>query len=403
MMNYPGVIFSDSGVMAKLAMARRRRRPMDGHAPGISGRPLFAYTAAGIASDHECTSADEALEKLGLGIRIMVREGTCARNLDALFPAIDAGTWPRMMWCTDDRHPHDILDDGHVDAIIRKAVAKGLDPLTAIRMGTLNPADYFGMADVGAIAPGRRADLVVFSNLTDIRPEMVFTRGRPVAENGRLRPEVPPVAGVGVPPAMNLDPAAVDFAIPAAGRRLRVIRAIPGQVVTGGETMDAACENGLAVADTGRDLVKLAVVDRYSGNAHTGKGFVTGLGLKQGAIAASVAHDSHNIIVAGVSDAAMRTAVNAVVDMGGGFCVAMDDRVAAALPLPIAGLMSDQPMAAVRQQMETVIAAAAELGSPLADPFMTLGFLALPVIPELKLTDRGLVDVTRFAVVPLFV
>ncbi len=403
MMNYPGVIFGDDDVMAKLAMARQRRRPMDGHAPGVSGPQLSAYAAAGIASDHECTTAEEALEKLSLGIHIMVREGTCARNLDALFPVIDANTWPRMMWCTDDRHPHDILDEGHVDAIIRRAVAKGLDPLTAIRMGTLNPAGYFGMTDVGAVAPGRRADLVVFSNLTDIRPELVFTLGRPVAEDGHMLPGVPSSEEVDVPAAMNLDPQAVDFAVPAVGRRIRVIRAVPGQVVTRCETMDATQKTGLAVADAGRDLVKLAVVDRYSGNAQTGRGFVTGLGLKRGAVAASVAHDSHNVIVAGLSDAAMRTAMTAVVDMGGGFSVAVDERVIATLPLPVAGLMSDQSMEIVRRQMDAVIDAAGDLGSPLADPFMTLGFLALPVIPDLKLTDRGLVDVTRFEIVPLFV
>ena len=403
MMNYPGVIFTDADVMAKLALARGHRRTMDGHAPGLSGRQLFAYAAAGIASDHECTSADEALEKLELGMHIMVREGTCARNLDALFPIIDAQTWRRMMWCTDDRHPHDLLAEGHVDAVIRKAVAKGLDPVTAIRMGTINPADYFGIKDAGAIAPGRKANLVVFSDLADIRAEKVFYEGRPVAENGRLLPGVQRPAPVAVPPSMHLDPRGLDFSIPAKGRRVRVIRAIADQVVTRCEIMDVTEKDGMAVADTARDMIKMCVVDRYTGRAHTGKGFVTGLGLARGAIASSVAHDSHNIIVAGVSDAEMLAAVVAVVDMGGGLAAVGGSKVLADLPLPVAGLMSDQPVEIVLQQMDGMIAAAKDLGAYLSDPFMTLGFLALPVIPDLKLTDQGLVDVNRFEIVPLFI
>jgi adenine deaminase len=403
MMNYPGVIFTDADVMAKLDLARGHRRTLDGHAPGLSGRQLHAYAAAGIASDHECTSAEEALEKLELGMHIMVREGTCARNLDALFAVIDAGTWRRMMWCTDDRHPHDLLAEGHVDAVIRKAVAKGLDPVTAIRMATLNPADYFGIQDAGALAPGRKANLVVFSNLADIRAEQVFHMGRAVAENGRLLPSVQRPPAVSVPPSMNLDPADLDLAIPADSERMRVIRAIADQVVTRCDIMDVARQDGQAVSDVSRDVVKMVVVDRYTGQAHTGRGFVTGLGLKQGAIASSVAHDSHNIIAAGVTDAELRAAVAAVVEMGGGFTVAREGRVVARLPLPVAGLMSDQPVETVRQQMDAMIEAARALGAGLSDPFMTLGFLALPVIPDLKLTDRGLVDVTRFEIVPLFV
>ena len=403
MMNFPGVILSDAGVMAKLTLARRHRRTMDGHAPGLSGRELYAYTAAGIASDHECTRAEEALEKLELGMRIMVREGTCARNLDALFPVINQRTWPRMMWCTDDRHPHDLLTEGHIDAVIRKAVAKGLDPIMAIRMGTINPAEYFGITDAGAIAPGRKANLVIFSNLADIRAEQVFYQGRPVAKNGSMLPDVRRPVAVSVPPSMNLDPRNLDFSIAAAGKRMRVIRAIADQVVTRCEIMDVTEKDGFAVADVARDVTKMAVVDRYTGQSRTGKGFVTGLGLQRGAIASSVAHDSHNIIVAGVTDAEMRAAVTAVVTMGGGFAATCDEKVAASLPLPVAGLMSDQPVETVRQQMEAMIAAAKNLGSGLPDPFMTLSFLALPVIPDLKLTDHGLVDVIQFTHVPLFV
>jgi adenine deaminase len=403
MMNYPGVIFGDPEVMDKLALARRHGRVMDGHAPGLSDRRLSAYVAAGIASDHECTSAAEALEKLALGMRIMVREGTGARNLEALLPVVNDHTRQRMMWCTDDRHPHDLLDDGHVDAVIRRAVARGLDPLTAICMGTIHPADYFGLADVGAIAPGRRANLVVFSDLREIRAEQVFFQGRPVAAGGRMRPGVPRPAPPPLPSAMNLAPGQLDFAIPAQGKRMRVIRAIEGQVVTGCDVVDVAESNGLAVADVDRGLVKLAVIDRYSGQARTGLGFVTGLGLHHGAIASSVAHDSHNIIVAGTNDADMRTAVAKIIPMGGGLVAVKSGQSLAELPLPIAGLMSDQPVDTVRRQLDGLIAAARSLGSTFADPFMTLGFLALPVIPELKLTDQGLVDVNRFETVALFV
>jgi len=403
MMNYPGVIFTDAEVMAKLSMARSHHRTMDGHAPGLSGRQLFAYTAGGIASDHECTRAEEALEKLELGIHIMVREGTCARNLDALFPVINENTWCRMMWCTDDRHPHDLIEEGHVDAVIRMAVAKGLDPLTAIRMGTINPADYFSIKDAGAIAPGRKANLVTFSDLADIRAEQVFYMGRQVAESGNLLPGVQRPAPVAVPPSMNLNPAHLDFSIPATGRRMRVIRAIADQVVTRCEIMQVSEKDGSAVADVARDMLKLAVVDRYTGHARTGRGFVTGLGVKRGAIASSVAHDSHNIIVAGATDADMHAAVTAVVEMGGGFAAVRDAKILASLSLPVAGLMSDQPVETVRQQMDQMITATKSLGATLSDPFMTLGFLALPVIPDLKLTDQGLVDVTRFEIVPLFV
>ncbi len=403
MMNYPGVIFTDPSVMAKLEMARSHKVPMNGHAPGVSGRKLAAYAAAGIASDHECTRADEALEKLSLGMRIMVREGTCERNLDALFPIIDAGTWPRMMWCTDDRHPHDILTHGHMDAVIRKAVAKGLDPVTAIRMGTINPADYFGLGDVGAVAPGRKANLVVFADLFDIRVQKVFFMGKLVAEDGMMRPDIHRPSPVSVPSAMNLDLERLDFSIPAAGQRMRVIRAIADQVVTGCDIMDVKKHDGEVVADIDRDLAKLAVVDRYSGMAGTGKGFVTGLGLKRGAIASTVAHDSHNVIVAGITDDDMKAAVAALVGMGGGLAAALNGNAMQRLPLPVAGLMSDQPVETVKEQMDRMIDAARSLGSPLSDPFMTLSFLALPVIPALKLTDRGLVDVNRFEIVDLFV
>ena len=402
MMNYPGVLHGDPDVLAKIELAHTYRKPVDGHAPGLTGPDLHAYLAAGIASDHECTTAEEAREKLAAGMMIMVREGTCAQNLETLFPAITERNYSRMMWCTDDRHPHDILGEGHVDHIIRKAIGLGLDPIRAIQMATLHPARYFGIRYAGAIAPGYRADLVVFSDLNEPRPEQVYCHGLLAAEagvlSGSLRWPAPPPA----PNSMNLRPADVDFSIPARGRRLRVIEAVPGQVVTGRAVMEAKVSDEMAVADIDRDLLKIVVVERYTGQANTGRGFVTGMGLKAGALAASVAHDSHNIIVVGTNDDDMKAALTAVVDMGGGFAVARDGSVQDELPLPIAGLMSELPMRMVRDQLDRLIQAARNLGSPLSDPFMTLGFLALPVIPALKITDKGLVDVEKFEIVSLF-
>ncbi len=401
-MNFPGVVAGDSAILEKIALARQHGKRVDGHAPGLTGRALAAYAAAGIESDHECTTAAEAEEKLSLGIHIMVREGTGARNLEALFPVISEKTMDRMMWCTDDRHPHDILAGGHVDHIIRKAISLGLDPVSAIRMGTLHPARYFGLQEMGAVAPGRRADLVVFSDLDAPRAEAVYVGGRLAAENGKMRPEMLRPPSGGLPPSMHLVPDTVDFSVPAGGRRIRVIDVVPDQVVTGQIILDAAVVDGRAVADPARDLLKIAVVERYTGKGRTGLGFVRGFGLQHGALASSVAHDSHNIIVVGADDTAMKTALEAVVRMGGGLCVVRERAVQAALPLPIAGLMSPEPMAAIRDRLDNLTAAAAAMGGALRDPFMTLSFLALPVIPELKLTDHGLVDVSRFAVVPLF-
>ncbi len=403
MMNYPGVIFEDPGVMDKLNAARKAGKPVDGHAPGLTGKSLYAYAAAGIQSDHECTTCEEALEKLRLGMHIMVREGTCARNLDALMPAITDHTWSRMMWCTDDRHPGDILFEGHVDHIIRKAIASGLDPVRAIQMGTINCARYFGIQDAGAIAPGRRADFVIFRDLKKLDIERVYAKGVLVAENGVLiDPEVQDQPSSPCPGAMHLDMNAVDFSIPLQGTQVRVIKAIAHQVVTGQETMDVLEKNGCAVADPERDMAKIAVIDRHSGNTGMATGFVTGLGLLTGAIASSVAHDSHNIIVVGMDDADMIRAVREVVNMGGGVSVINAGRTLATVALPVAGLMSHAPMAQVHQEMEMAIETAQALGSPLSDPFMTLGFLALPVIPHLKITDKGLVDVDKFKPVNLF-
>jgi adenine deaminase len=403
MMNFPGVIQADAAVLQKIALARSAGKPVDGHCPGLSGKALNAYLAAGIASDHECTTADEAHEKLAGGMYIMVREGTAAKNLEDLFGVITPRTYRRMMWCTDDRHPHDLLTEGSIDFILRRAIQKGLDPVTAITMATLIPADYFGLGNAGAIAPGRRADLVIVTDLETLDIETVYCGGVKIAQDGRMAPDIHKPAPVPVPTSMNLTSADLDFAVPAEGQRLRVIEIIPNQIITGQRILEATTDGGYVVTDPARDLAKLAVIERHARTGRVGLGFVTGLGLKRGAVASSVAHDSHNIVVAGVVDTDIQAAVEAIIAMQGGLAVVDDGRVRAALPLPIGGLMSDAPLPTVCSQLDHLLAEARALGSRMPDPFMTLSFLALPVIPALKLTDKGLVDVERFEFVPLFV
>jgi adenine deaminase len=376
---------------------------VDGHAPGLSGHDLYAYIGAGISSDHECTTEREAKEKLNLGMHIMIREGTAAKNLDALIPVVNERTARRMMWCTDDRHPQDILEEGHIDSMVRKAIFAGLDPVTAIQMATINPAEYFRIKNVGAIAPGRRADLVVFSDLDSPDMEAVYFGGVRVAENGKISPEIATPDPVLFPPSMNVDLGKIDFSIPAETGRIRVMDIVPNQIITGHRVMEAMISQGMASADTSRDILKIAVIERHTGSGNMGKGFVRGFGLKRGAIASSVAHDSHNIIVVGTTDDDMNAALRAIVKMGGGLAAVYDNQVCAGLALPIAGLMSREPVKTVRDKIDCLIHAAREFGSTLDDPFMTLSFLALPVIPELKITDKGLVDVARFKAVPLFV
>ena len=401
-MNYPGVIHEDPEVLKKIEMAKTGRKPVDGHAPGLSGHDLCAYISAGISSDHECTTEREAKEKLDLGMHIMIREGTAAKNLEALLPVVTERTARRMMWCTDDRHPQDILE-GHIDSMVRKAIGAGLDPVIAIQMATINPAEYFRIKTVGAIAPGRKADLVVFSDLDSPYMEAVYSGGVLVAEHGKMSPDIAPPEPVLIPPSMNVDTQQIDLSIPAANKRIRVMDIVPDQIITGQFIMEATIWQGKAVADISRDLLKITVIERHTGSGNVGKGFVRGFGLKRGAIASSVAHDSHNIIVVGTNDEDMHAAIRAIVEMGGGLAAVYDKKVCADLALPIAGLMSLEPIPAVRDKIDRLIHAARELGVTLHDPFMTLSFLALPVIPELKITDKGLVDVTRFKIVSLFV
>jgi len=399
-MNFPGVIAADPGVLAKLEAFRGR--PLDGHCPGLTGRALHAYAASGIRNDHEATTVEEAQAKLRAGLTVFLREATNARNLRTLLPLVSPVTERHLCLCTDDRQPADLLDEGSIDHLIRIAIAEGIDPMTAIRMGTLNTAEHYGLHDRGAITPGRRADLVVFSDLAAPRAEIVFRGGEEVARDGRLVIDRPHRIPAPLPPTVHLDLDRLDFAIPAISARIHVIAVIPDQLLTENLVLDATVRDGHAVADPERDLLKMAVVERHRGTGRTGLGFVHGIGLREGAIASTVAHDHHNLVVIGADDASMRTAARAIASVQGGLAVARGNDVLALLPLPIAGLMSDRPIEEVRDGMNALLAAAHSLGAHLRDPFMAMSFLALEVIPSLKLTDAGLVDVEKFEVVPLF-
>jgi adenine deaminase len=402
-MNLPGLVLGIPDVVAKAEAFRDA--VIDGHAPAFSGKWLQAYVGAGPGSDHESTTVEEMLEKLRLGMVIFVRESTGAKNLRTLVSAITPQNSRRCAFCTDDRHPADLLDEGHIDYAIKLAIAEGLDPITAIQMATLNPAEWFRLYDRGAIAPGKQADLVVFSSLKDLSAEMVFAGGKLVAQDGApvgVWP-LPAVDDSHVRDTIHVDWDRLDFAIRAGGESVRVIGTVPDQLVTEHLVLPAKVVDGLAVSDPERDILKLAVIERHRGPGNVGLGFVHGLGLKRGALAGSVGHDAHNLTVVGCDDASMRTAARAVGDLGGGLVAAVGEEVLASVPLPIAGLMSDQPLETVRAQMDRLVATARSLGSPLHDPFMLLGFLALEVIPALRLTDQGLVDVEKFDFVPLFV
>lgn len=400
-MNYPGVIFRDWQVLNKIKVAADR--PIDGHAPGLSGRDLCAYVAAGIHSDHECTTAEEAQEKLQLGMHIMIREGTTARNLEALLPVVTPHNASRCMFVTDDRHLPDLLNEGHMNFVIRKAIGLGLDPMTAIQMATINTARYFGLKDKGGIGPGMRADMVVLDDLQDLHIQMVFRGGQLVAKDGELLPLKEKPKDVTLRSSMNINwDSTGDLKLPAAGTKAKVIGLIPDQIVTESLLEKVKVENGFAVADVERDILKMAVIERHLASGNVGLGFVKGFGIKRGALGSSVAHDSHNLVLIGTNDEDMLLAAHRIERMRGGLAVVAEGRVLASLALSIAGLMSERPFEEVNEDLEAVLDAAHDLGSDLHDPFMTLSFLALPVIPSLKLSDKGLVDVTQFKFVPLF-
>jgi adenine deaminase len=402
MMDFPGVVAGSEEALAKIEAARRSGdRHIDGHAPGLTGRALNAYLAAGVRSDHECTTYQEALEKRRLGMWIMIREGSAARNLEALLPLVLERGPENCLLCTDDREPDELLAAGHINAVVRKAVALGCPPYHAVVMATLFAARYHRLYQHGAVAPGYLADIAAVPDLENFRPSFVLKRGRLVAEHGRAAP-IPKASApdwmrgsVRVP---TLSPA--DFQITANGR-VRAIGVDAGQIVTRSLVVDPLKAGGLAVADPARDLAKIAVVERHKGTGRIGLGFVTGFGLQRGAFASTHAHDAHNVVVVGVDDADMAAAVNHLASIGGGQVAVAGGRPIAEVPCPIGGLLSDRPAEEVAAAVRRMEDATAGLGVSLQAPFMSLSFLALSVVPELKLTDRGLVDTVRFELVPL--
>jgi len=383
MMNFPGVIAGDPGELSKLALEGAVH--VDGHAPGVAGKHLNAYAAAGIRSDHEALTIEEGRERLRAGIWLLIREASMARNLTALVPLVRELGPARIAFCTDDRDPDDIRDDGHINGMVRKAVEAGVAPEDALVCASFNPATWHGLDQFGALAPGYRADVLVLPDLESFRPEVVLKRGKPVGEI--VRPDVPEW----VQQSVRIAPVTREhLAAPTSGQ-VRVIGLVEDQVVTESLVADAAADG----------LAKIAVVERHLATGRVGVGFVGGSGLQRGALASTVAHDAHNIVVIGASDDDMLAAVERAVELGGGIVAVEEGRVLAECPLPVAGLLSDAPLADVIAQSRACNDAAAALGWQGATPFLTMSFLGLSVIPALKITDRGLVDVERFELVPL--
>lgn len=391
-MNFPGVLAKDPESMAKLKAFQGRH--IDGHAPLLSGADLNAYISTGIRTEHEATSAEEALEKMRKGMHVLVREGSVSKDLQALMPIITERHAQFLALCTDDRNPLDIADQGHLDYLIRTAIAGGVEPIAIYRAASVSAARAFGLFDRGLIAPGQRADLVVIDSLEGCHAEMVISAGRVVSEDlFSSRKTVDPVGRNSVKaPRVN----ASDFRAQSNSGKTRAIGIIPGKIIT--ESLDFELKIGPdgVEPDLARDVVKIAVVERHAKNGNIAVGFVHGFGLMAGAIASTVSHDCHNICVVGVSDEDIARAVNRLGEIEGGFVVVRDGKILAEMPLPIAGLMSVETYETVREQLRELRRAAEQLGTKLEEPFLQLAFVALPVIPHLKITDKGLVDVDKF-------
>ena len=401
MMNYPGVIECNKEVMSKLRLGKHHHKKIDGHAPNLTGKDLCAYIASGVMSDHECTTVQEAEEKLGLGMYIMIREGSAAKDLQALIPILKENGSDRCILVTDDRHPTDLK--GHINDMVSRCVKEGVNPITAIKAASFNTACYFGLNNLGAIAPGYRANLLVFDNLDDFKPEIVFKDGQIVAKDGKLtvdieHNETPTLRG-----SVNVKWIEhEDFKIPAKSDTVRAIEIIPDSLLTKSTKAKIKLINGFAEADVENDILKITVLERHRATGNIGKGFVKGFGLKSGAIASTVAHDSHNMIIIGTNDADMETAAIELVKSQGGKVVVNNGEVLAKLPLPIAGLMSDKSFEEILEEYNNLRKQVHKIGCKLEDPFMTIAFLSLSVIPELKITDKGVFDANCCKFIDIF-
>lgn len=401
MMNFPGVLNQDNNVMAKLELAKSRGKCIDGHAPYLHGKDLCAYIASGVKSDHECTTPDEAIEKLRLGMYVMIREGTAAKDLDALMPVLKTCNTRKCIFVTDDRHPADLKE--HINGMVRRAVEAGVDPVKAVQIASLNTAEYFGLNNLGAVAPGYKADLLILPDLKSFKPDLVIKNGVVAAENGRLIAELPENEALAVRNSVNVRWIThEDFRIEAKGSKVTALEVIPHQLITKSVVSEVKIEDGNAVSNVDNDTLKICVIERHRATGNIGKGFVKGFNLKCGAIASTVAHDSHNMIVIGTNDADMYAAAVALIKCKGGKVVVKDGEVISELPLPIAGLMSDRDFDYVVNKCEELNKTAHSIGCKIEDPFMTMGFLSLPVIPELKVTDKGVFDTNKFDFIDIF-
>jgi adenine deaminase len=385
-MNFPGVIGGNEVVLKKIEYARGKI--IDGHAPGLSGKDLSAYIAAGTHSDHECVTLEEAKEKLEQGMYIMLREGSSEKNLEALLPLVNDNTWPRCLFVVDDRTAADLLKDGDIDAVVRKAIRLGLNPVRAIQLATINTAGYFRREGLGGIAPGYFADLIVLGDLKNLRIDMVFYRGKLVAEEGKPLFEAPTSADKSLTDSVRIKPFSIEaLRLKPSGKAEPVIEVVPGQIIT-----KKAVVRLKSIPDIEKNILKLVVVERHQATGNIGVGLVKGFGLKRGALASSVAHDSHNIIAVGASDQDIFIAIKEIERLRGGLVAVGGGKVLGSLALPVAGLLSDEPLENVVNKLEKLEKVASELGARLPSPFAALSFLALPVIPEIRLTDRGLVE-----------
>ncbi|MFT7368964.1 MAG: adenine deaminase [Alteromonas macleodii] len=394
-MNYPGVIHQEANIMAKLEAFKGSH--IDGHAPMLSGKDLNAYIAAGIRTEHEATTAVEAREKLQKGMRVLIREGSVSKDLDALLPLLDERTASYMCFCTDDRNPLDIGEYGHLDYMIRTAINRGVSPIVAYRAASLSAAEAFGLKDRGLIAPGQRADIVALGSLENCDAKMTFCGGIHAAEAAFNARKITPTIGRYSVQAPIVT--AADFRTTSNRAQTDVIGVIPGQIITNHlyEVIDS--QNGDKVPNIARDLIKMAVIERHGINGNIATGFVKGFGLSSGAIASTVCHDHHNIICVGANYDDMALATNRMTALEGGFVITQNGKILAELALPLAGLMSLEPFEYVRGKLEILRSTARSLGVTLDEPFLQLAFLALPVIPMLKMTDRGMIDVSKFEII----